>query len=489
MITVADLQHNPPPGLDEIEPYPPGTLEAQQADEGQAQALCDSLYLQDTDPDSFEAAVLVGKGAVAAAAELASLVPHIHHILILEPDARMIRTLQAELKNNPSMFPHAETTALGDVVDGAAESRKDVYSLDAYTEILQFLLCANTSMDRVLLFLNTDDSPASTIYSPLALAMEDLFWARSERFLDLIDLADTLPVELLSEWADFLMRIGQPFHAAKFYVLLAKHTGAEAMAQGITRAWVESESYAALKPWLSHLGIGGPEAGRANVASDVEECLAQQGAAAETCLAKNLATISERAPELARRLREHVPDPELFVARIDAVPWAISFRPPRISSRPYWVLFRVEASRVHEINPIGNPRQMLAILKPHLTTEDRLPAAVLMGSARRYGMLLCLHANLMDLKPEARTQSIYVTEHDLDVLAVLLRRVDLSDVLSDEGVAWFVGQDADDSLEQYLSPSSTHPLPVVRVDVPILLADRLTGISAARNETRSLPYA
>jgi hypothetical protein len=155
---------------------------------------------------------------------------------------------------------------------------------------------------------------------------------------------------------------------------------------------------------------------------------------------RNLAALSMRAPELARRLAVHVTEqPGRFrlVATEEKVPSLMTV----ISSG--------------QSLPLHHPRQPLAETAAWLA---RLPGECFRsGNILILGVGLAYHVHQLASRADAETL-ITAAEPDLDLFAEVLKRIDLSALLSSPRITWLVGLSPQETVRQLSTGQTQHRL-------------------------------
>ncbi|MBI4512463.1 MAG: hypothetical protein HY698_22755 [Deltaproteobacteria bacterium] len=454
MIRLIDLLERPPQGLEQVVPYEKGALKTLRDHASVATALCESVYSNSTDPSAYEAAILVGPGAASWATDIASLAPGVRHVLVLEPDVRMIRTLQVELLEKPRdhKIP-LDQIFLANVLSEKGES----YSCDAYFELMAFLLQCDMSLETVLLYMH---SPPRQADQGLVAAVEDLFFCRSECFLDLLGRLPSLPTEAFLAWADYLGRAGQPFHALKFYYQLRRHVGDEAIARRAIECLLEVDCHEPMETWINATSPN--DEVRAALMEELATCTSKVAEERRKTLQTNLTILRERDPDLARRVETHVPSTQILAAREQRQPW-LAGQWQNLSA-DYWILFRIQGDRLIELNTTGSPRVMRDALWPKSQSRKTV-ASVLVGNAARYDVPTAIGRFRATVYPEDRYTVVYVVDESLDAFCAALSVVNLTNALADKQVHWCIGEGAALRLDQLLMNRGDLPVPEVHVEV------------------------
>ena len=375
-------------------------------------------------PDRILAVVLVGVRGSACLHAIRNLLPSVRHVLVVEPDPRVLRTLLVEHQQGKGSV-RTDAVFIADVVRPYVG-----YSADTYLEIMQFIAQHGLRPEQCLLHIDPQSvGRLPKLYDALAATAIDLFFGGSQGICRLLVNMDPAGLSTFVSWADHLATCDQPLAALRFYELCRRTPiGAQVAGRAID-CILKLSAFELLGDWVPSL----PVSVRAEMSDSAARSCGLFEQVTLACFEQNMATLGSHHPLLAERLRQHPLRGRLVGAFWRQAPVAcVPQGTPILSRAEHAFLLEHEGAFLSELNPIGDPRAAI----PFLTAARKAPAVVL-GSLRRQDVL----ANLLRGRDD-KGPTVYIVEEDFDYFARLTRIVNLDAAFSDPRVFWFLGENA-----------------------------------------------
>ena len=243
MLSLQALIETPPEGLDRFAPYPAVTAPRGKLVDG---VLDRHLRSTCQEPAELRAAVLVGRHIGALTQHVVGRLPHLERVLLVEPDLRLLRTLQ----QSP---PAVAGVTRNDIYIADAVGPQAPYSADTYLETCRFLLEADTSIDDTLVLCEPEVVASSELHAAVARALHDLAFDFSSALLSVAH-DDILGDALFRRWADWLCERGEAYHALKFYLRHWRRLPRPEVAHQVINAWSRVGCVAEVRRWLPLTG-------------------------------------------------------------------------------------------------------------------------------------------------------------------------------------------------------------------------------------------
>ncbi|MBI4512461.1 MAG: glycosyltransferase [Deltaproteobacteria bacterium] len=481
MIRVDQLIGNLPSDLADVTPMalPPPC-------EGEVKASVEkALRFYVRDLSSLRAAIVVGSHGMALIRAMQAACPSIARFLVLEPDPSALRALLMDAESAREAGPTLDKIFIGDVLRPCTGC-----STDAYVETCEFLLQERLPLSQVAVYVHRESvGRGSGVYEPIVAALDDLFWSNSQVFASVAIGADQTTVPFFEQWADYLAASGQPFHALKFYYLMRNQVEASRLSSRVIRCWVNAGHFEPMLEWLDSLRMSNEE--RSILRRDIEKAVEEARATRRAQLDKNLDALKERHPNLHELLANYQPCEEIHDALVADSRWVI--RPeqePVVGNADRALFFTKKGDRLLELNALSNPKPLHDALL-EASDKDEI-GEILIGSLRRYDVLLNLLRNRPTTNFPNFQQAIYVVEESLDFFHALLSTVDLAACLKEERITWFIGPNAREDVVRFFRDNPMQRIPEFRVNVDQALEAQLDAtlgqlIARADAVVRSYP--
>ncbi|HET6584976.1 MAG TPA: hypothetical protein VFG69_16080, partial [Nannocystaceae bacterium] len=369
--------------MDELDPHTRLTRSVQDALDATGRAS-----------DTIRTAVVVGHRDGEVVAELHRHAPNLRDLLVIEPDARV----------SPD------------------------YAHDVHLELMAWLLDKRAAVARTPWILDpTAQRVHGVRFHAVALAVQDLFWSASARFVDRVDGLGLLDAWLAGPsaprfrgWADALFEQGAIHPALRWYLLLHRVMPDPTLARRIGIAWGKLGSPMRALAWLKRSDL--PSA--AVRAAAVDLLAAEEAARSEaaTMFATNLEHLRREWPQVAGVLAQTEPSPA-EVAWIPDVPWRLRIENERALVRrdAYPLLLDERDGRLVELNLPEHPARLRAQLEGRASMTKRHACV---GAVRDYASIVNVLRNRIVSSVPSWRQCVYAVESRPAALRRLLEAVD-----------------------------------------------------------------
>lgn len=392
-------------------------------------------------PTDVTVAVVVGNGRVSQLLNLIDRRPALLHVLVLQPEARLLVDLEAR-----EFSSEAVQSVMSRCLFAAAGSNPRQYSTDAYLGIIRFLLNTEQPLDKVALGDETSDRWRAEARA-LHQVLQDLALGYSERFLKMATAPDTcLDKILLWRWVECLCQ-QQPFHALKFLYALGAFWPGRLVQVKIMNCWMKLGQADILMPLVETAMAGAPsyDEMKRELTEEMSR-LRQYGAAT---LAANLEYLRERSAAAAEVATATAPDPTIHALQVGA--WTI--------------LYRYRCDRLEQLSYAPSYEEVLRQFGSPASAG--YPYQLLVGSAAGVNALqVKAHFHLTTEIPNW-TANFYLVEQDPAVFRALLESFPLRDNAGGAQVVCFAGPAWEQQMDAYFASTQSHRPPGAQYLAPL----------------------